>query len=57
MVDYITELKELLSKEFNCQPSDFDMQNNVITVLELCEGRRVYSSEKYFFHIIHGILH
>lgn len=52
MVDYTTKLKLLLSKELNCQPSDFDLQNNVVTISELCEGRRMYSPEKYFFHMV-----
>lgn len=49
---YLTELYNLLSKEFNCSPLDFTKQENILTVSALQEGRRVYSNEKYFFHMV-----
>lgn len=44
-------LRELLAVEFNCSPEDFTKQENVLTLSALNEGRRQYSSEKYFFHM------
>lgn len=46
------KLRELLSLEYNCNPDDFMKSENVLTVSELHEGRRKYSSEKYFFHMV-----
>lgn len=46
-----SELKKLLSLELNCKPSDFDSADNILTVSELHEGRRIYSDDKYFFHM------
>lgn len=46
------ELRELLALEFNCNPDDFLKPDNVLTVSELREGRRIYSPEKYFFHMV-----
>ena len=45
-------LMELLSIEFNCKPDDFLKSNNILTISDLHEGRRVYSAEKYFFHMV-----
>ena len=45
------KLRELLALEFNCSPDDFLKPDNVLTVAELHDGRRVYSPEKYFFHM------
>ena len=50
--EYFTKLKELLSLEFNCRPDDFLKTENVLTVSALHEGRRIYSPEKYFFHMV-----
>ncbi len=50
-IKYLTELKSLLALEYNCAPSDFDADENVLTASALNEGRRVYSDEKYFFHM------
>ncbi len=50
--DYWEQLYRLLSKEYNCAPEDFYKQENVLTVSKLQEGRRVYSKEKYFFHMV-----
>jgi len=51
--DYITkELYGLLSKEFNCTPADFSKQENILTASAIKEGRRIYSKEKYFFHMV-----
>lgn len=49
--EYVRRAKELLALEYGCNPADFDRQENIITVSQLHEGRRVYSSEKYFFHM------
>ena len=46
------KLRELLSLEYNCNPDDFLRSDNVLTASELHEGRRVYSPEKYFFHMV-----
>lgn len=51
MFAYNSELKKLLSLELNCNPSDFDSAENILTVSELNEGRRRYSDDKYFFHM------
>ena len=45
------KLRKLLALEFNCDPEDFLKPDNVLTVSELHDGRRVYSPEKYFFHM------
>lgn len=49
---YLVDLYNLLSKEFNCTPADFTKQDNILTVSALQEGRRMYSKEKYFFHMV-----
>ena len=46
------ELFKLLSLEFNCSPEDFIKSENILTVSAINEGRRVYSPEKYFFHMV-----
>ena len=45
------QLRALLSLEYNCKPDDFTKSENILTVSALHEGRRVYSSEPYFFHM------
>ena len=50
--NYREKLYELLAKEFNCASSDFTKQENILTVSALQEGRRMYSQEKYFFHMV-----
>lgn len=47
--EYLSELKILLSKDFNCSPDDFGKDKNFLTVSALNEGRRKYSKEKEFF--------
>ena len=49
---YFDKLRELLSLEYNCLPEDFLRSENVLTVSALHEGRRQYSPEKYFFHMV-----
>lgn len=49
---YCRQLKTLLALEYNCAPEDFDRAENVLTVSEIHEGRRIYSPEKYFFHMV-----
>ena len=51
-IDYSEKLRELLSLEFNCKPTDFVREENILTVSELHEGRRIYFPEKYFFHMV-----
>lgn len=50
--EYITKLHNLLSIEFNCTPDVFTGQENILTASALQEGRRRYSEEKYFFHMV-----
>lgn len=50
--NYFGKLRELLALEFNCNPTDFLQNTNVLTMSKLQEGRRVYSPEKYFFHMV-----
>lgn len=47
-----SELYNLLALEYNCSPADFLKEDNVLTVSVLREGRRVYSPDKYFFHMV-----
>lgn len=49
---YREKLYELLSKEFNCTPADFAKKENILTLSALREGCRMYSQEKYFFHMV-----
>ena len=49
---YQEKLYHLLSKEFNCTPADFTKRENILTVSALQDGRRMYSAEKYFFHMV-----
>lgn len=46
------ELCRLLALEYNCDPTDFDRADNLLTLSALREGRRVYSPHKYFFHMV-----
>jgi len=45
-------LFELLAKEYNAMPEDFKKQEQVLTEPALREGRRKYSREPYFFHMV-----
>jgi RimJ/RimL family protein N-acetyltransferase len=49
---YREELCRLLALEYNCHPADFDRGENTLTRSMLHEGRRVYGSEPYFFHMV-----
>lgn len=49
---YQNELCRLLAPEYNCAPTDFVREENVLTVSALREGRRVYSPDKYFFYMV-----
>lgn len=49
--DYHEKMRQLLALEFNCSPDDFLKTENILTESALKEGRRPYSSEKYFFHM------
>lgn len=46
------ELYKLLSLEYNCEPEDFLREENVVTMSELIEGRRIYDRYKYFFSMV-----
>ena len=52
-MQYSKELTKLLAREYNCSPEDFlrPEKENVLTVSALRDGRRMYSSDKYFFHM------
>lgn len=50
--NYFSALCDLLSIEYNCSPEDFMKEENVLTVSKIIEGRRAYSPEKYFFHMV-----
>lgn len=49
---YLKLLYELLALEFNCSEEDFRRRENILTVSKVQEGRRIYSPEKYFFHMV-----
>ena len=49
---YREELCRLLALEYNCQPADFHGEENILTRSMLREGRRVYGSKPYFFHMV-----
>lgn len=49
---YRQKLYDLLALEFNCDASDFIKNENLLTVSKIREGRRVYSPDKYFFHMV-----
>ncbi len=50
--NYRERLYELLALEFNCVSQAFCQKENVLTNSEIREGRRIYSQEKYFFHMV-----
>lgn len=50
-MNYIEQLKRQLAIDLSCEPSDFDRAENVLTVSALNEGRRMYTSEKYFLQM------
>ncbi len=49
---YRSELYKLLSLEYNCSPEDFERKENILTISELREGRRIYDRYKYFFSMV-----
>ncbi len=49
---YFKKLLELLSVEYNCDPSDFLKKENVITEARFDLRSRRYSDEKEFFHMV-----
>lgn len=51
-IEYYKLLCHLLALEFNCAPEDFNKTENILTVSQIHEGRRIYSPEKYFFHMV-----
>lgn len=52
MLNYIDSLHQQLTLEFNCVKEDFTKTENILTTSALHEGRRIYSTEKYFFHMV-----
>lgn len=48
----LTELKNQLAIDFNCQAEDFNRQENIITAPEELPGRRIYSEQKEFFSMV-----
>ncbi len=52
MQNYTTSLHQLLALEFNCTTNDFTKNKNILTHSQIHEGRRIYSPEKYFFHMV-----
>lgn len=49
---YTEQLFRLLALEYNCTTEDFKKSENILTVSKVIEGRRAYSPEKYFFHMV-----
>ncbi len=49
---YKEQLLKLLSTEYNCSETDFLKNKNVLTISEIKEGRRIYSFDKEFFHMV-----
>ncbi len=47
-----TPLYNLLSLEYNCPPSAFESDENIVTEAKLLDGRRMYSKDRYFFHMV-----
>lgn len=50
--EYLSRLYDLLALEFNCTVNNFWQKENVLTASAIHEGRRIYSPEKYFFHMV-----
>ena len=51
-IQYRDALLDLLALEYNCAPADFLRSDNVLTPPALHKGRRVYSPDPYFFHMV-----
>lgn len=51
-IQYWDALLDLLALEYNCASADFLRSDNVLTRPALHEGRRVYSPNPYFFHMV-----
>lgn len=45
--EYYEKLQEQLAVDFNCTPSDFRMEENIITISERNDGRRNYSPDLF----------
>ena len=52
ITEYQQKLFELLSLEYNCSTDAFGKEDNILTESKLCDGRRMYEHEKYFFHMV-----
>ncbi|MBQ8409689.1 MAG: GNAT family N-acetyltransferase [Clostridia bacterium] len=52
MLKYKNELYCLLATEYNCPTDAFERDENLLTVSVLRDGRRQYTNEKYFFHMV-----
>lgn len=49
---FSVELHNLLALEYNCAPEDFMRADNVLTEAMLREGRRTYTTDPNFFHMV-----
>ncbi|MBR4941248.1 MAG: hypothetical protein IKZ19_04545, partial [Clostridia bacterium] len=50
--EYKRKLLNLLSLEYNCAAEAFEGEENILTESRVCDGRRNYGEEKYFFHMV-----
>ena len=50
--DYKAKLISLLCAEYNCGPEAFFGEANTVTPAAINPGRRAYSPERYFFHMV-----
>ena len=50
--DYKAKLISLLCAEYNCGPEAFSGEANTVTTAAINPGRRAYSPERYFFHMV-----
>lgn len=41
--DCYKKLKDLLAIEYNCNPDDFEKDENIVTLSALNDGRRMYT--------------
>ncbi|MBR5261980.1 MAG: hypothetical protein IKV47_07410, partial [Oscillospiraceae bacterium] len=52
MSEYTKQLLSLLAIEYNCNETAFLSQENTVTESAANHGRRRYSTEKHFFHMV-----
>ncbi len=51
-LNYLAELKRLITLEYGCKLNDIDGDKNIITASLTERGGRKYSDEGYFFHMV-----